>query len=53
MMKIITRRKYDDLVNTIAFQEHQIESLAKQLKEAKRRNSDGKFKKIEGDFLTR
>ena len=31
----------------------QIENLEKQLREAKRRDPDGKFKKIEGDFLTR
>lgn len=40
-------RKEKDLL------ESQVSSLSRQLQEAKRRHPDGKFKKIEGDFLTR
>lgn len=33
--------------------EAQIKNLEQQLREAKRRDSNGRFKKFEGDFLTR
>jgi len=42
---LVTRKKYQDALNTISFQEHQIESLAKQLRELKRqpRSKSGQF----------
>lgn len=40
---IIKKSTYQNLIDTIRFQETQIEHLAKQLKEAKRRAPDGRF----------